>query len=225
MTTANKFEVNFIHKDSYGTALEVVKKFVGQTFTRPILTYAFHAANGDVMATDSHRAIHIKDVHGFEKDYLVQPKSYMFATGSYPDLCTVMNKEKHALAITLNKNQIKLWLQLFKSMNNTLKVMKSSIRNKVVTFNFTENGVIAEVKIDAENTFETILPTQAFEVPNFKKISFSAEYMRDALEAHFKLNSEQLKMYFLTKMTPIILDDEAQVKTIILPVRNYAVED
>jgi hypothetical protein len=45
--------------------------------------------------------------------------------------------------------------------------------------------------------------------------------MRDALEAHFKLNSEQLNIYFLTRMTPIILDDESLVKTAVLPVRIY----
>lgn len=225
MTVENKIEFNFVHKDSYCAALEVAKKFVSQSLHRPMLTYAFHAENGDMLATDSHRAIHIKEVHGLEKDYLVNPKNYMFATGTYPDLYRVMDKEKHVLAITLNKNQIKLWLQLFKSINNTLKVMKSTIRNKAVVLNFTEKNVMAEVKIDAENAFQTILPTQKFEVPKFNTICFSAEYMRDALEAHFKLNSEQLKIYFLTQMTPIILDDESLVKTVVLPIRNYGNEE
>ncbi|NRG47878.1 hypothetical protein HRF87_24460 [Bacillus sp. CRN 9] len=52
------------------------------------------------------------------------------------------------------------------------------------------------------------------------RISFCAEYMRDALEAHFKLNSENLNMWFAGAFRSFILDDDKQVKTFILPVRS-----
>jgi DNA polymerase III sliding clamp (beta) subunit (PCNA family) len=77
------------------------------------------------------------------------------------------------------------------------------------------------VQIDPENSFKTILPVSSLVKPKFEKISFSSEYMRDALEAHFKLNSEQLNIYFNGEIKPIVLDDEVQVKTLILPVRTY----
>lgn len=215
-----KLELEFVHKDLYGTALEVVKKFVAQELTRPILTYALHAKNGDVLATNSHKAILIKNIHGFETDYLVNPKSYMFAKGDYPDLYKVIDKEKHTLSITLNKEQLKLWLQLFKSINQTLKMMKVN-RNKLVTMNFKENHVEVDVKVDPENMFSTKLPSSELILPDFNKISFSAEIMRDALEAHFKLNSDKLNIYFYGEMRPIILDDEEIVRTVVLPIRQY----
>jgi hypothetical protein len=212
--------LEFVHKDLYGVAIEVVKKFVDDGFTRPLLNYSFHTKEGDMLATNSHKAIVIKDIHGFKEDYLVNPKNFMFAKGTYPDLYKVTSKEKHTLTISLNKEQVKLWLQLFKSINNTLKMMKSSRYNKVVTFRFTDSDVEAEVKVDVENSFKTVLPVTGITKPNFEKIYFSAEYMRDALEAHFKLNSEQLNIYFDGNMKPIVMDDEVQVKTLILPVRR-----
>jgi hypothetical protein len=213
--------LEFVHKDSYGIAIEVVKKFVADGFTRPILNYSLHTKEGDLLATDSHRAIEIKNIHGFKEDYLVNPKNFMFAKGTFPDLHKVITKDKHTLSISLNKEQIKLWLHLFKSINNTLKMMKSPSRNKVVVFKFTDKNVESEVKVDSENSFKTILPVSNLIKPDFEKICFSAEFMRDALEAHFKLNSEQLNIYFKGENHPIFLDDEVQVKTLILPVRTF----
>lgn len=217
---SKSIELEFVHKDLYGVALEVSKKFVSEHQARPILTYAFHAANGDLFATDSHRAIHIKDIHGFKEDYLVNPKNFMFAKGVYPDLNKVSSRENHKKAIVLNKGQIKLWLQLFKSMNNTLKMMKSSNRNKAATFTFKGKIIEAEVKVDSENSFKTILPTTELIVPEIKSISFATDFMRDALEAHFKLNSENLTIYLKGATQPIIMDDETRVKTLVLPIRN-----
>jgi hypothetical protein len=144
----------------------------------------------------------------------------MFAKGVFPDLYKVIIKDKHTLTISLNKEQIKLWLQLFKSINNTLKMMKSSSLNKVVEFTFTDMNVEAKVQVDPENSFKTVLPVSNIVKPDFEKVCFSAQYMRDALEAHFKLNSEQLNIYFHGEMRTILLDDEIQVKTVILPVRT-----
>lgn len=216
-------EFEFIHKDLYGVAIDVVKKFVSQELTRPILTYALHTKNGDILATNSHKAIHIKGIHGFKEDYLVNPKSYMFAKGTYPELDKVIDKEKHFLSISLSKEQIKLWLQLFKSINHTLKMMKSKKSDKVITLFFRSNEIEFVVKVDPENTFTAKLPTNKLNIPEFEHISFSSEMMRDALEAHFKLNSEQLNVYFHGQFRPIILDDEELVKTVVLPVRRHGV--
>jgi hypothetical protein len=213
-------DFEFIHKDLYGVAIEVVKKFVAEGTNRPILTYAFHDKNGDLLATNSHKAIIIKDIHGFKDDYLVNPKNYMFAKGIFPDLYSVIDGASHKKYISLNKYQIKLWLQIFKSINNTLKMMKSRI-TRTVKMRFIEGNVVIEVNVDPENSFKTVMPAAELTIPDFENIVFSAEMMRDALEAHFKLNSDILNVYFHGQMRPIILNDESQVKTVVLPVRTY----
>jgi DNA polymerase III sliding clamp (beta) subunit (PCNA family) len=209
--------IEFVHGDLYGTALEVAKKFVSKSDTRPILTYVSHAANGDIVATDSHRLIQIKGIHGFKEDYLVNPKSFMFAKGNFPDTHKLSGVENHTAAIILTKEQIKLWLQLFKSINQTMTVLKD--RNKTVKLRFTE-GKDEEVIVElGDHGIKMSMPCIVSN-PGFEVVSFNVEYIRDAFEAHFKLNSEQLTFYFQGNMRPIVLDDDANVRTLILPVRT-----
>ncbi len=211
--------IEFVHGDLYGVAMDVLKKFVCKHDTRPILRYAHHKENGDIIATDSHRAIEIREIHGFKESYLVDPKSFMLAKGTFPNVEQVMTKEEHVKAIELNKGQIKLWLQIFKSINQTLKVMGVADRNKVVRLHLAENSIEVELR---ELKMKMNLPFASLEVPeNFKTIAFSAEYMRDSLEAHFKMNSPKLEIFYKSSVHPLILDDEVKVKTFLLPVRTY----
>ena len=39
--------------------MEVVKKWISRQSSRPVLQYAQHTAEGDIVATDSHRLIAI----------------------------------------------------------------------------------------------------------------------------------------------------------------------
>lgn len=211
--------LEFVHKDSYGIALEIAKKFVSKSELRPILNYVFHKENGDMIATDSHRLIYIKEMHGFDKDYLVNPKTFMIAKGDYPDTAKLVDKsEDYKGLIVLNKEQIKLWLQLFKSINQTLTVLKD--RGKVVGLSF--GGKENEAGINLKNHgINMILPCSKEIHVNHEKVHFNAEYMRDALEAHVKLNSEELTMYFASPFRPFFMDDESQVTSLILPIRAY----
>lgn len=218
MKTNPVSSIEFVHGDLYGTALEVARKFVSKRDTRPILTYVLHAANGDMVATDSHRMIQIKDIHGFKEDYLVNPKSFMFAKGNFPDTNKLSGIENHQATIVLTKEQIKLWLQLFKSINQTMTVLKD--RNKTVKLCLTE-GNEEEVSVELGHHGIKMSMPCIVHYPGFNDVSFNVEYIRDALEAHFKLNSEQLTFYFHGNMRPIVLDDDSNVRTLILPVRTY----
>lgn len=217
MKQAKKVDFEFVHDELYGTALEVSKKFISNHDMRPILNYAQHRANGDLVATDSHRLIHIKNIHGFKEEYLVNPKTHMFAKGKYPDVDKVSGRDDHEKSIVLDKVKIKLWLQIFKSINQTMKIMKDY--NKIVRFNFKEESVEVELK---GHGIVMLLPTKEYiKLDKLGVISINPEYLRDALEAYFKLNSEELTIYFRGEMTPIILDDNKRVKTIVLPVRTF----
>ena len=176
-----------------------------------------HAENGDMIATDSHRLIKIKNMHGFKEEYLINPKTFMVATGNYPDTSKLMDTTGHE-AIALTKEQIKLWLQIFKSINQTLKVMKSD-RHKLTVMQFSESENSVEVELRGHDV-RMKLPGIVHK-PSFESIAFSAEYMRDALEAHVKLNSDQATFLMQGPMRPIIIDNESNLETLILPVRVY----
>lgn len=207
--------LEFVHGDFYGVAMEVVKKWVSKYEARPILNYARHTDGGSIIATDSHRMITIKNIHGFKEEYLVNPKNFTFAKGVYPNVEGLNARENHTESIVLSKEHIKLWLQIFKSMNQTLKVMKDHFKN--VKLKFQDNHIEMEL-IGHDIVIQ--LPHEVYQKPKMEVISFNVEYMRDALEAHFKLNSEQITMYFNGPLKPFILDDENTVQTLILPVRT-----
>lgn len=208
--------LEFVHGDLYGVAMGVAKKFVSKQSTRPTLQYARHTADGDIIATDSHRLVHIKNIHGFKEEYLVDPKHFNFAKGQYPDTDRLSRRDEHDEAIVLTQEQIKLWLQIFKSVNQTLKVMKDNMGT--VNLWFKENHVEVELK---KHNIVIKLPHEVYQKPETKVITFQAEYMRDALEAHHKLNSEQLTFYFKRQMRPMILDNDIDVKVLVLPVRTF----
>lgn len=206
--------LDFVHGDLYSVALGVTKKWVSKKNSRPVLMYTQHTEDGDIIATDSHRLIKIKNIHGFKEEYLVDPKHFHFAKGNYPNVERLI-PEDGVEVIALSKEQIKLWLQIFKSINQTLKIMKT--RRGIVHMNFKENHIEMELP---EHDVSIKLPHDLYRKPEMEVICFQAEYMRDALEAHFKMNSEQLKLYFNSSMRPFVMDDDASVITLILPVRR-----
>lgn len=216
MEKLKKTDFEFVHDELYGTALEVSKKFISRNDMRPVLNYALHSDDGSIYATDSHRLIHIKDIHGFKEEFLVSPKTLMFAKGKYPEINQLIEIDNHEKSISLNKQQIKLWLQVLKSINQMIRVMKDY--SKVARFNFEDDSLSVEIP---SQKVVMQLPTDQYEkIQDLNNISFNPEYLRDALEAHFKLNSEELSIYFRGSMRPFALDDGKRVKTIILPVRT-----
>lgn len=209
-----KIDFKLVHGDLYSTALEITKKWVSKHKVRPVLTYAQHTEDGDIVATDSHRMIRVRKIHGFKEEYLVDPKHFNFAKGNYPDVDRLIPKDGVEV-IVLSKEHIKLWLQLFKSMNQTLRIMKTHMGT--VRMNFKESHIEMELP---EHDVSIKLPHDVYQKPEMEVVSFQAEYMRDALEAHFKLDSEQLTFYFNGPMKPIMMNDDASVTTLILPVRT-----
>lgn len=212
-----KIELEFFHDELYGTALEISKKFIQNNDTRPILNYTQHLDNGDLIATDSHRLLHVKSIHGFKEEYLVSPKTFMFAKGKYPDINNVLSIDNHHKSIVLNKEQIKLWLQTLKSITQIMRVMKD--RSKLVRFNFQEKSL--NIEIPTQKIVMQLPTIEYKKLEDLEVISLNPVYLRDALEAHFKLNSEELTIYFRGQVRHFALDDGKRVKTIILPVRTY----
>ncbi len=209
--------IDFIHKNNYGTALKIADKFTSKSSLRPTLQYVSHLKNGSIYATDSHRAIEIKDIHGFDKDYLVHTASHQFATGKYPDVSKILSESVGETVITLDKEQIKIWLQMHRSLNQIVKQNYNHRKHITIEFKDTVN-----VKIDDENELTINLPYAQYEKKDkVEKIGYVPEYMRDCLEAHVKLESDYLCIKVINELRPIVLDNEVDVKSVLLPVRMY----
>lgn len=207
--------LEFVHGNLYSTAMDVLKKWVSDNRNRPVLQFANHEGNGDIVATDNHRAIRIKGIHGFKEDYLIDPKSFTFAKGNYPSLHNQLDIEKHTESIVLSRQHIALWLQILRSLNQTLRIMKD--RLGTATMHFKEDGV--EIELDKYQIFVKP-PHDVYQKPDFPSVRFRIEYLRDAFEAHSRMESEQLTIYLRSANALITLDDDEAVRTVVMPVRT-----
>lgn len=214
-------ELTFVHKDLYPTALKVVKNFVSKSETRPILMYSLHKEDGSVWATDSHRLIRINDIHGYQDQVLVHGKSGMQAIGEFPDVDRLLSatKKNSELSITLNKESIQLWMLIFKQIAAMQKALKQYF-NYVATIVFTDEGLEVEfLTIKLRMT----LPGEVVKKPEkFDAISFSAEFMKQAMEAFLLMESKEITISFEDNQNkPFLITDSERVEIMLLPVRTY----
>lgn len=210
--------LEFVHNALYGEALNIAKNFVPKSDTRPILNFALHTADGDLWATDSTKLIHVKNIHGYKEETLVHPKSGTVARGgNYPDVSRIINDVQFEPLIHLNAEQLKIWMNLFKAISQTMKGLRE-------TFNYVTTMIFGEDCIEVEFLKEKIkmnLPcTVIARKEGLERITFSAEFMKQSLEAHYKLKSPEVQLLFSGQMKPFVIDDNERVRTMILPVRT-----
>ncbi|MDP7981016.1 hypothetical protein [Bacillus multifaciens] len=207
--------MNLLHNEKYGVALQLAKKFVGVSAGRMTLMFVHHAADGTMIATDSRRLCRIKNIHGFDKDYLVNPHTFEVATGDYPKVEGIVPTFEKA-TISLNEKQIKLWLQIHKSLNQISKAIK--VRNKSATLRMNSDGF--EIELDGTEV-KMKAPCESYNPQKVEYVAYSIEYMRDALEMHCKLGTKALFIQIESSFKPILLTDNIRLETIILPIRRY----
>lgn len=207
--------MNMLHSEKYGIALQLAKKFAGDSPARMMLMFVQHASDGSMVATDSRRLCRIKNIHGFDKDYLVNPHTFEIATGKYPSIDSVIPTFEKA-TISLNEEQIKLWLQIHKSLNQMAKATKT---NKSVTLTMDEDGF--EIVLDGTE-LKMKAPCESYEFSkDAEYIVYAIEYMRDALEMHCKLGTKSLSIQITSSFKPILLTDNENIDTVVLPIRRY----
>jgi hypothetical protein len=208
-------QFEWIHSDKYPAAIEVAKRFVGKSLNRMVLTLIQHKEDGSIAVTDSHRALFVKNIHGFKEEYLINPLSLEFAKGQYPDTSKLV-PEDATTVIRLNEEQLKIWLQMYKSMNQLTK-MKNM--NPVIYLKMNEEGFSFLVK-GTDITFT--LPAEEYEFSeDVKQIAYNPLYLRDSLEAHVKLGSKSVDIKIKGQLRPFVLDNNNDVQALILPVRTY----
>lgn len=203
-----------IHSGEYADAINVAKKFVGTTMMRPVLGFVHHTPEGEIIATDSKRALIIKDVHGFKEDILINPHTLEAAKGGYPNVkhIAIDDPEKVKAKLTLNFDDIRTWLQIHKSMNQMNRMLGR--RNSQLTLQMTEKKLNFELTKDIQ--FQ-IRATET-EVKEKLVVSYNCEFIRDALEAHAKLKSKQVEIKFYSALSPFTIEDERTL-ALILPLR------
>lgn len=202
-----------IHTDKYAGAIAVAKKFVAKSDMRPVLQMVHHRTGGDIVATDSHKMIVVKGVHGFKDEYLVNPHTLEFAIGNFPDTDKIIPADKEPTFL-LNQTQMTTWIHFHKSFKQ--------LKLKYATANFDNETMQIEIKMPDNNaTVNLPVAGYVFENASSERISYDPAYMLEALEAMLKLGSETVQFKFHGQYTPFVLDNGNDVLCLILPVRTY----
>lgn len=96
MAVALKNEIEVVGRERLTPALEVAKKFTAVSQARPALTYVALKENGEIHATDSHRAIILKNIHSYKEELLLNYKTLDLMKGyNYPDISRLLDVGDH----------------------------------------------------------------------------------------------------------------------------------
>ena len=208
-------QLEMVHPEKYAAAIKVADKFVAKNSLRMMLQLVQHKEDGSLIATDTHRLIKIQNAHGFKEEYLVNVKSLEFAKGQYPNTEHIFG-DTHKTFIRLNEQQIKIWLQMHKSINQMTKI--KNFNHDFLTMKMEQEHITFEIKnkgISFKLPFEEIELDETADT-----ISYQIEYMRDALESLVVMQSKQVMIKLSSPMRPILLENGIDVEAFILPIRT-----
>lgn len=212
--------INFIHSDKYAKAIKIASKFTEKRTVRPILIFVNHTNEGEIQATNSQKLIRVKNIHGFKDSYLVHPTSLEFATGNYPNIDETYEIKKSDAIIELNKEQIDIWLQIHRSIN---QLVRQSYKTEHVTLKFDRESVM--LMVGRDNTIQIHLPYKSAqehsELSDLTKIHYDQELFRDCLAAHSILGTKNLEIRLSGVVRPVVLKGDSIVETVFTPMRGY----
>ncbi|AAU85066.1 DNA polymerase [Bacillus phage BCASJ1c] len=215
----NAYNFEYLHPKKYADVIKMARKFVATLETRPILKMVHHDEKGRVIATNSHVALIVEDAHGYGKEVIIDPNTLEVVQANYPDLTSsIPDREKDApkAKITLNKEQIAVWLQMHKSMNQMAKSFKGL--QPFLEFMF-DDGLKFHLKhtdISFNLPYEDYVKSE--DIP---QVGYSILNLRNSLETFKVLESDSVTFEFYSRMGPFLATNGSGVNVVLSPIRTY----
>lgn len=207
-------EIEVVGRERLTPALEVAKKFVAGSQARPALTYVALKENGEIQATDSHRAIILKNIHSYKEEVLLNHKTLDLMKGyDYPNLNGLLEvKEHEQSSFQLSKEDALKLIPAIKFIKaNKFETMKFSFTNQSIELSVP--GI--HLKLD-EFEFDIKQHKEAGNI-----LSFTPGYLLDALEAFVKFSSnENITVHHQGALRIFIFENE-EMTIGVLPRRVY----
>lgn len=214
MAIAVKNEIEVVGRELLVPALEVAKKFVCKRDGRPALKHVAIMPNGELQATDSHKAIILKNIHSYKESLLLEPKTLDLIRGyNFPALNNISEiREDHLKAkFTLSKE---VAIQIVQA----LKFFKNG-KYRTVKLGFAETGLTIE-SADLELNLKDIEWEKEEVVGGSTIISFQPDLLGDTFEAFVKFSSnDNITIYHHGAMRNFVLDND-EMRLVVLPVRT-----
>lgn len=217
MTVAVKNEIEVVGRERLTPALDVAKKFIAKSESRPALKHVAIMPKGEIHATDSHTAIILKNIHSYKEQLLLNPKTLELVKGyNFPNLNNIMEIHEpklHAIII-FKRNRIEELLQAFKFFkSNKYDSTKIEFRQDEVKISEYVHSLVVRNDECWEHT-----PCNENE---YSAVTFNSDYWVLALESFLKFSDlEEITAYYHGPLRPFIFDNE-DMKIAILPKRTY----
>lgn len=218
MSLKTKNEIEIVGRERLTPAIEVAKKFVATTGSRPALQHIALMPNGEVQATDSHKAIILKDVHSYSDVVCLNPKTLDLVRGyNFPDISNIasVKKDNVKAEITLDRQSIQSILDALrffkgrKGLNNPVKIL---VTKEKITF---EQYL---TKIEVKNSDGWMINQI---VDEEIKISFIPNLLIDCLASFIKFSdSEKITAFYHSSMRPLVFENNEMLMCA-LPLRTY----
>lgn len=169
--------------------------------SRPLLQGIYFSEDGNVVATNSHIAIILKEYNKTNTSFILNPNTLEQLEGNYPNVINLILEDiQYSLTLTLS-------LDLMSALLNTVKPYKKEI----CKFSFKENNLTVSIK-DSKSSF--IIP---FNYSSDFTIHFKVEYLIIVLQT-FIDEKLPVKLQIKTPVSPVLFNTD-KVKVILSPVR------
>lgn len=186
--------------------------------SRAILKGVYHAPDGSIAVTDSHRLYFAKNAHINAEPQTIEPKTGAVIDGKYPDVSRLIPDPRDAkYSVRLD---VKQSVDAFKALLATNKLGEDAKHpqtgvelsdDRAVTF-IAENNVIKT---------EYVLPTRADRYGD--KMTFNTQYFADALALFKDVGATEITMRYYGSMRPFTLTagEDDELLALILPIRTF----
>ncbi|QDX93609.1 hypothetical protein EEL30_15670 [Brevibacillus laterosporus] len=199
--------------ERHAIAMKHAKRFVGKSAVRPILAGVYHASDGALVMSDSHRFLQVKSAHECSEPIVLDAKTNAPIDGTYPNVSRII-PETYRAEYTVGGEALG---ELITAHEVAVKVGGKKTPYALITV--TGAGI----------TFMTTCGTGIYEfTPTVRVDSFSeevtlhynAQYVLDALVALRDFKPRTVGIKFTGAVSPFVLDTDNGVLALILPIRK-----
>lgn len=202
--------------ERYAIAMKHAKKFVSTLASRPILQGVFHAPDGSLAMTDSHRLLRVENAHDRAEPIVLNAKTNAPIDGVYPDISRVIPTNFRA-EYTLSGNvdeELAKWITA-----HEVAVKIGDKKLPVAIFSLTSAGLSVEAA-NSGGKYRFDPNVAATGCLDEFTVHYNAKYVLDALLAIRDFKPRSVSVKFAGNVSPFVFETDNGVLALILPIKT-----
>lgn len=185
--------------------------------SRPILKGVYHAPDGSLAVTDSHRLYFAKNAHSNAEPQTIDPKTGAVIDGNYPEVSRLIPESSSAKYTV--RLDVKQAIDAFKALLAVNK-LDTDAMYPMTTVGITDDGTVAFV---AENhVLSARYEPAAAADGEGEEMTFNTRYFADALALFKDVGATEVTMRYYGSLRPFTLTagEDDELLALLLPIRK-----